>query len=151
MANVKSILEGARVYLGDVDVIRYSETAIRVALGVALTLVNQDLGTDFIYSAGVNDITPVPNNVQRYLISLAIAMVILMGEETASVLSGGGAIWKSGLASISLATSQKSMSDVTTRLLDRYEKAMKLATMPGAEAYDFDLYQITDTDFLEIN
>jgi hypothetical protein len=150
MAGVKNILEVARICLGDLEATRYTEVVIRIALGAALSLVNKDLGSNLVFSTASNSIDPIPTNFQSYLISLAIVIVLLSGEENASVLDGGGAIWRSGLSSISLASSQNSMASVVKRVWERYEKAIELNRL-GAEVYELDMYQIGDIDMTQVN
>lgn len=150
---ITNILFNARVILGDLTETKYSDKVLKHALVCALDGIAADFGVEMVYHASNETITPTPSAEFRHIISLAIGMVILIGEETASALNGGGTIWRSGLSSISLATSQASISSVTKRLLDVYNKTV-IDYKVGASlvlSEDFDLYQTDDEDLVGVN
>jgi len=151
MANVKDVIEASRLYLGDLSATRYSETVMRVALNVALLAVNNDAGIDFTFNAGTNDITPTPSKLHKYLISLATAIVLIVGEETTAALDGGGAIWRSGISSISLGGYQKAIQEAGGKLRLLYNDAIIQMNMNSLTAESVDTYIKNATSLVAIN
>lgn len=150
MANITDIIAAARGFLGDSAGTRYSEPVMEVALTNALVAVNADLSMDFSYNASTRVLSPSPTKSEKYIIALAMATVLVVGEEIQSALDGGGMAWKSGLSSINLSGFHKSVSESAMKMMKRYEKTVQRNQLNDSTHGDIDLYR-TGEDVVEVN
>lgn len=153
MADSKTIaiFDSARTYLGDFEESKYDILLLKRALVAAVMAVSVDTNTSITYNAATDEISPAVNSQMSNLLALAICVILMVGEETASALYTGGLSWRSGLSSINFSGYHKSISESAFKLKSMYDKYVEKYKVAQTDIGEVDIYSVDDSDYAPVN
>lgn len=149
---IDDIIDGARVFLGDLHEDHYTDLDLNRALrSVVLGTVKNDINVEFSYATGAKDLSPVPTSDQGAIISLALTLAMIVGDRSGAMRDGTFMTFKSGLSSISLAGQERTFKDTIIDLTAKYTNQVGSYMTKQATGSVVDLYDITGSDIVGVN